>query len=87
VRIGHYYLKERWMPYLRITCPTVDADRRQDIASRLTTAVVELFTPPRGPSADDIRQRTTIHFFCYGADDLFIGGRRRCRAIQTSPWS
>lgn len=63
------------MPYLRLTGPNVDADRRVAIAARLTDAVVELFTPPRGPSTDDIRSRTTVHFTSYDTDELFVGGR------------
>ena len=63
------------MPYLRLTGPVLDAERRVAVAARLTDAVVELFTPPRGPSADEIRGRTTVHFTSYGADGLFVGGR------------
>jgi hypothetical protein len=55
------------MPYLRITCPALDPERRREIADALTDAVVELFTPPRGPSADDIRARTTVHYTSYDA--------------------
>lgn len=63
------------MPYLRITCPTPQPSCRREIAEQLTDAVVELFTPPRGPSADEIRDRTTVHFAGYGPDELFIAGR------------
>lgn len=67
------------MPYLRVTCPALAATERRTAADALTAAVVELFTPPRGPSRDDIRARTTVHFTCYGNDELFIGG------LPTSP--
>jgi phenylpyruvate tautomerase PptA (4-oxalocrotonate tautomerase family) len=80
------------MPYLRVTCPTVEADRRRDIARQLTDLVVELFTPPRGPSADDIRARTTVHFTAYGDDELFVGGDARQGGgadvtVEVSDWS
>src|SRR6476646_10026896 len=65
----------RRVPYLRITGPVLHAERRVAVAARLTDAVVELFTPPRGPSADDIRSRTTVHFTSYSSDELFVGGR------------
>lgn len=70
------------MPYLRVTCPDMDPTRRRNIAEELTIAVVELFTPPRGPSAADIRARTTVHFTSYGADELFVAG---CAAIDQRP--
>lgn len=41
----------------------------------MTDAVVELFTPPRGPTEAQVRERTTVHFACQGADELFIGAR------------
>ena len=41
----------------------------------LTDAVVELFTASRGPSAEEIRQRTTIHFAPYAEAELFIGAQ------------
>lgn len=82
------------MPYLRVTCPVVDAPRRREIADELTAAVVELFTPPpgRGPNAEDIRQRTTVHFAAYGTDELFIGGRATASehpdvTVELSDWS
>lgn len=80
------------MPYLRITGPVLDAGRRVTVATRLTDAVVELFTPPRGPSADDIRSRTTVHFTPYGTDELFVGGRAARGedpdvTVELSDWS
>ena len=66
------------MPYLRVTCPHVDNDRRREVAAALTEAVVEIFTPSRGPSAADIRARTTVHFACYGPEE-FVRGRPRPR--------
>lgn len=79
------------MPYLRITCPALEPGRRREIAEQLTTAVVELFTPPRGPSAADIRDRTTVHFASYGPDELFIAGRPASGAapdvtVELSDW-
>lgn len=64
------------MPYLRITCPELSAERRRAIAERLTVAVNDLFYDPRAPiSRDELRERTTVHFLPYGADELFVGGR------------
>lgn len=62
------------MPYLRVTCPPLQPERRRAVAETLTAAVVELFTPPRGPSPADIRARTTVQFASYGPDELFVGG-------------
>lgn len=62
------------MPYLRLTCPETGPQARGNIAETLTTTLVELFTPPRGPSREDVRARTTVHFACYQAAELFVGG-------------
>ena len=80
------------MPYLRVSCPALDPPRRREIAESLTAAVVELFTPPRGPSASDIRERTTVHFFGYTDDQLFVGGRAATSTnpdvtVELSDWS
>jgi phenylpyruvate tautomerase PptA (4-oxalocrotonate tautomerase family) len=80
------------MPYLRITCPALAAERRREVAQALTDAVVRQFTPPRGPSADDIRRRTTVHFTAYGDDELFIGAHpatadRPDVTVELSDWS
>lgn len=64
------------MPYLRITCPQLTAERRQQVAESLTAAINDLFYNPRGgPSREELRERTTIHFLPYSDGDLFIGGR------------
>jgi phenylpyruvate tautomerase PptA (4-oxalocrotonate tautomerase family) len=80
------------VPYLRITCPALPAGRRSEVARALTDAVVELFTPPWGVSADDIRQRTTVHFTAYQDDELFIGAQpatagRPDVTVELSDWS
>ncbi len=67
------------MPYLRISCPPVTAEGRREIAAALTDAVVELFTPPRGPTSAETRQHTTVQFTSYADDELFIG------AVATRP--
>ncbi|WP_103130262.1 tautomerase family protein [Deinococcus aerius] len=64
------------MPYLRVTCPPLPAERKRHIAGQLTEAVNLLFFSPRGgPTREELRERTTIHFTEYGGDDLYIGGR------------
>lgn len=63
------------MPYLRLTGPRLSDERRREIADRLTEVLVEVFTARRGPSAAEIRSRTTVHFTSYGSDELFVGGR------------
>ncbi len=80
------------MPYLRVSCPGIDAEGRRDIAGRLTDAVVELFTPPRGPSREEIRSRTSVQFACYGPDELFIAGQAAGPTqpdvtVELSDWS
>lgn len=79
------------MPYLRVTCPALPTAERRTAADALTAAVVELFTPPRGPSRDDIRARTTVHFTSYQDDELFIGGipadpSRADVTVELSDW-
>ena len=64
------------MPYLHLTCPDVAADRRRQIAARLTDAVNDLFYHPRGRlTREELRERTTVHFAPYGGADLFIGAQ------------
>lgn len=63
------------MPYLRVTCPALEPERRAEVAARLTDAVVEVFTPPRGQSPEETRSHTTVHFTAYGLGELFVGGR------------
>jgi phenylpyruvate tautomerase PptA (4-oxalocrotonate tautomerase family) len=80
------------VPYLRITCPALSAQRRKEIAEALTQTVVKLFTPPRGPSETEIRQRTTVHFTSYDDNELFIGGRPATGehsdvTVELSDWS
>ncbi|MFP5347800.1 MAG: hypothetical protein ACLGIA_12340 [Actinomycetes bacterium] len=80
------------MPYLRITCPALPTARRHEIALALTDSVVELFTPPRGPSAAEVRQRATVHFTTYSEEELFVGGQPAASAhpdvtVELSDWS
>lgn len=64
------------MPYLRITCPEIDAGHRAAAASRLTAAINDLFYRPRGgPTREELRERTTVHFVPYADRELFVGGR------------
>ncbi|MGG6270667.1 hypothetical protein ACQ4M3_38905 [Leptolyngbya sp. AN03gr2] len=64
------------MPYLRITCPFIDQNQRQQIAEALTVAINDLFYNPKGRfTREELRDRTTIHFFPYSEGDVFIGGR------------
>ena len=64
------------MPYLRITCPLIDDNQRKQIAEDLTAAINDLFYNPKGRlTREELRERTTVHFFPYLEGDLFIGGR------------
>lgn len=64
------------MPYLRITCSELSAERRAAVAQRLTATINDLFYRPQsGVTREDLRERTTVHFMPYGPDELFIGGR------------
>jgi phenylpyruvate tautomerase PptA (4-oxalocrotonate tautomerase family) len=64
------------MPYLRLTCPELDAEHRQTLATRLTDAINDLLFDPRGRlTRDELRERTTVHFTPYAPGELFIGGR------------
>jgi phenylpyruvate tautomerase PptA (4-oxalocrotonate tautomerase family) len=82
------------MPYLRITCPPLDEQQRRQLAEALTAAINDLFYNPRGRlTREELRERTTIHFFPYAEEDLFIGGKtptqRGCPdiTIELSDWS
>ncbi|MBV9269476.1 MAG: hypothetical protein JO165_00135 [Candidatus Eremiobacteraeota bacterium] len=82
------------MPYLRITCPEIDASQRPVIARALTEAVVELFFDRRARmTRDELRDRTTVHFMPYADAELFVGGRTpRERGtpdvtVELSDWS
>ncbi len=81
------------MPYLRVTAPQLDAERRQAIATRLTEAVNDLLFDARGRlTREELRERTTVHFAPYAPDELFIGGRTpetRCTmdiTLELSDW-
>ena len=64
------------MPYLRLTCPPLSPQERQRAAERLTEEIgVLFFNPHGGPSREELRERTTVHFLSYEPDTLFIGGR------------
>jgi hypothetical protein len=64
------------MPYLHLTCPTAPIEQRRRIAQRLTDETVNLFFNPRGgPSRDELRERTTVHFAPFADGELFIGAR------------
>jgi len=73
------------MPYIHLTCPALDPGRRQEIATALTEAVVELFTPPRGPGPDHTRARTTVHLSPYGLNELFVGSHAASLRAPMSP--
>jgi phenylpyruvate tautomerase PptA (4-oxalocrotonate tautomerase family) len=64
------------MPYLRIACPKLDAERRQTIAARLTEAVNDLLFDPRGRlTRQELREHTTVHFVPYAPGELFIAAQ------------
>lgn len=53
---------------------------------------MELFTPPRGPSREEVRSHTSVQFSCYGPDELFVAGQaagptRRDVTVELSDWS
>lgn len=81
------------MPYLRLTCPALPIERRRTIASVLTREVVRLFTPPRGLTEAEIRERTTVHFVPYQEAELFVGGTAAGErgvadvTVEISDWS
>lgn len=82
------------MPYLRLTCPELPADRYAAIAAALTDAVNDLFFNPRGRlTREELRERTTVHFVAYRAGELYIGGRTPAErghpdvTIELSDWS
>ncbi len=63
------------MPYLRLTWPELPAQRRREVALRLTDEIVGLFFEPRaGLTELEVRARTTVQFMPYQEHELFIGG-------------
>ena len=71
------------MPYLRLTCPELDLEHRQRMATHLTDAINDLLFDPRGRlTREELRERTMVHFTPYAPGELFIGGHTptaRCR--------
>jgi phenylpyruvate tautomerase PptA (4-oxalocrotonate tautomerase family) len=64
------------MPYLRITCPDINSEQRRATAHQLTEEINNLFYSPKGgPSREELRSHTTIHFVPYQDDEVFIGGQ------------
>ncbi|MBB5232717.1 tautomerase family protein [Deinococcus budaensis] len=64
------------MPYLKVTCARLPAERKAEVARQLTEAVNLLFFSPRGgPSREELREHTTVHFSEFRDEDLYIGGR------------
>ncbi|MCU0353828.1 MAG: hypothetical protein MUD08_08850 [Cytophagales bacterium] len=72
------------MPYLRITCPALDTAQYADIAQQLTNAVNDLFFNPKGgPSREELRERTTVHFVPYRDGEVYVGARTPQQRGQT----
>ena len=61
------------MPYLKLTCPQLDTVQRERVAHELTEEVVRL-NPSRFLTADQLRERCTVHFTPYEPDGMAIGG-------------
>ena len=54
------------MPYLRLTCAELPDEQKHEIAVQLTDEINQLFFNPRGgPSKEELRERTTVHFTPY----------------------
>ena len=64
------------MPYLKLTTPETTTEQRERIARELTDLVVQVMIPRngRGPSADELRERCTVHFTPYEPTTMAIGG-------------
>ncbi len=82
------------MPYLRIACAELPDEQKRKIATQLTEEINKLFFNPRGgPSQEELRERTTVHFAPYKDADLFIGGRTQKErgtpdvTVELSDWS
>lgn len=64
------------MPYLRITCPELSSEQKRAIAQQLTQEINDLFYSSKGgPSREELRSHTTVHFMPYKNDDVYIGGQ------------
>ncbi len=80
------------MPYLKVTCPRIDAQKREEIAREITAEVVRL-NPSRFVPPEQMRERCTVHFTPYEPDRMAIGGvlmRDRHHAdvtVEYSDWS
>ena len=62
------------MPYMKLTCPELDAAARVRIAKALTDAVVDLNASAH-VKPEELREHCTVHFTPYSPDGLAIGGR------------
>jgi phenylpyruvate tautomerase PptA (4-oxalocrotonate tautomerase family) len=64
------------MPYLRITCPEISSEQKRTVAKELTDEINTLFYNPKGgPSREELRSHTTVHFMPYQNDEVYIGGQ------------
>jgi phenylpyruvate tautomerase PptA (4-oxalocrotonate tautomerase family) len=73
------------MPYLRISCPTLETDKYAAIALTLTNAINDLFYHPKARlTREELREKTTVHFVPYREGEFYIGAKtpsqkRACR--------
>jgi phenylpyruvate tautomerase PptA (4-oxalocrotonate tautomerase family) len=64
------------MPYLKITCSELNSEQKRSIAKQLTDEINNLFYSPKGgPSREELRSHTTVHFVPYQNDEVYIGGQ------------
>lgn len=82
------------MPYLRVSCPNLDADTYSLIATRLTDTINDLFYNPKSRlTKEELRERTTVHFIPYKSGEFYIGGRTPAQrghediTVELSDWS
>ena len=62
------------VPYLRLTCPPLEAQQRQAIATRLTGAINDLLFDPRGRLLSDSKKRSG---WCARTACLLLAPERR----------
>lgn len=81
------------MPYLRISCPTLETDKYAAIALTLTNAINDIFYHPKARlTREELRERTTVHFVPYREGEFYIGAKTPSQrghadiTIELSDW-
>ena len=72
------------MPYLKITCPDLPAEKYAAIAQPLTNEVNDLyFNSKARVTREELRAKTTIHLAPYQNGELYVGAQTPAQLTLT----